>query len=558
MQMFSIVVPTYQRRDLVVRAVTSIAAARRPWPCELIVVVDGSQDGTGDALRDLDLDLPTTVIEQANRGAAAARNAGAAAATGQYLLFVDDDMIVDPDLLVEHERTLSAGADAVVGHIRVDRRSPRNLLTRGLERWAARRKAQLARSGGKPGVSDFLTGQLSVRREWFERVAGFDARLTEGGTFGGEDTDFVYRLLQRGARLRFNGSAISDQLYVVTPAQNIRQWEQAGRSDAMLSRKHPGLGAVLTANHGGNTMGGRVTRALAALPPRLLRGVRDRVVGRVHRGRTDFPTEYLFAMLRDVGYWQGARAAGGLDPTADTGVRILAYHAIEEVDDPAIAPYSVAPAAFEQQIEALLAAGHTFVSADDLLEHLDGRPLAPGSVLLTFDDAYRSVLTHAAPVLHRLGVPAVICVVGDEIGGHNRWDVERGATALPLLDAAELAALRARGWEIASHSRRHAHLTRLSSAELRADLGGSRAALADAGLGAPRLLAYPFGEHDARVRANAREAGYAAAFALVTDRSQATAARRYALPRIEVGRDTTPSALLGLVARPDLVPAART
>jgi len=183
MRLFSIVVPTYNRRELVVRAVTSIATARRPWPCELIVVVDGSPDGTAEALRALELSLPMTVLEQPNQGAAAARNAGAAAATGQYLLFIDDDMTVDPDLLVEHERTLAGGADAVVGHIRVDRGSPRNLLTRGLERWAARRKAQLDRSGGRLGVSDFLTGQLSVRREWFARIGGVGPPPTPRGAF---------------------------------------------------------------------------------------------------------------------------------------------------------------------------------------------------------------------------------------------------------------------------------------------------------------------------------------------------------------------------------------
>src|SRR5438874_1647135 len=92
---FSIIVPTYNRRDVVLDTVASIAAARRPWPCELIVVVDGSQDGTAEALSRLELPLPVTVLQQANAGAAAARNAGAGAARGRFLLFLDDDMTIE-------------------------------------------------------------------------------------------------------------------------------------------------------------------------------------------------------------------------------------------------------------------------------------------------------------------------------------------------------------------------------------------------------------------------------------------------------------------------------
>ena len=178
---FSIIVPTYDRRDILLDTVASVAATTRPWPCELIVVIDGSRDGSAEALRELVLPLPIKVIDQPNRGAAAARNAGAAVARGRYLLFLDDDMIVEPDLLLQHDRTLE-DADAVVGHIQIDRRSPANILTRGVERWATERRLRLDQSGGQLGIEDFLTGQLSVRTEWFARVSGFDGALTAEGT----------------------------------------------------------------------------------------------------------------------------------------------------------------------------------------------------------------------------------------------------------------------------------------------------------------------------------------------------------------------------------------
>ncbi|MFB9356758.1 glycosyltransferase [Actinoplanes nipponensis] len=548
--LFSIIIPTYERRDIVLSTVSSVVATRRPWPCELIVVVDGSRDGTVEALRGLDLPLPLTVHEQPNQGSAAARNAGAAAARGRYLLFLDDDMTVEADLLVEHGKTLAAGADAVVGHMELDPRSPRNLLTRGIERWAAQRKARLDRSAGRLGVGDFLSGQLSVRAEWFARLGGFDAGLTANGTFGGEDTDLVYRLLQDGARVRANLSAVSHQHYVVSPEQNIRQWTQAGRADTMLARKHPGLGAILTANHGGNTAAGRLLRALAMLPDGVTRAAGEVVVRRVGRGRMDLPTEYLFARFRDSVYWRAVRQNGGLDVSADAGPLILAYHAIADLTDSRNGQYGVPPELFAEHIAALREAGHRFIDADDLLEHLDGRPLPPRSVLLTFDDAYSSVLTDAAPVLDRLGIRGVVCVVGDQIGGYNAWVADHGGARLPLLDAAQLATLRAGGWEIASHSRRHAHLTTLGAGDLRADLRAGRDALTAAGLGTPRIFVYPYGEHDSRLRAHVRRAGFDAALAVTTEHAHPGPHNRYALPRVEAKRDTTPAALLRMMADP--------
>ena len=75
---FSIVVPTYNRRDVLVESMRSLAALETPWPVELVVVVDGSTDGTAEAARAVPLPFPVRVIEQPNGGAASARNTGAA------------------------------------------------------------------------------------------------------------------------------------------------------------------------------------------------------------------------------------------------------------------------------------------------------------------------------------------------------------------------------------------------------------------------------------------------------------------------------------------------
>jgi GT2 family glycosyltransferase len=160
------------------------------------------------------------------------------------------------------------------------------------------------------------------------------------------------------------------------------------------------------------------------------------------------------------------------------------------------------------------------------------------------------VLTEAAPVLDRFGIQGVVGVVSGQIGGYNAWSTDHGGARLPLLDAAQLATLRAGRWEIASHSRRHAHLTTLGTGELRTEVRAGRAAVAAAGLGTPRIFVYPYGEHDPRLRAYVRRAGFSAALAVTTGHPHPGPGNRYALPRVEVKRSTTPSELLRLLADP--------
>jgi glycosyltransferase involved in cell wall biosynthesis/peptidoglycan/xylan/chitin deacetylase (PgdA/CDA1 family) len=548
---FSIVVPTYNRRDVLVESMRSLAALEMPWPVELLVVVDGSTDGTAGAARAVPMPLPVRVIEQPNGGAASARNTGAAQARGEYLLFLDDDMVADPRLLIEHDAVLGRGADAAVGHIPMHPDSPRTLLSAGVERWAKQRHERLARTSGKLALGDLLTGQLSVRAGVFAAANGFDEAFNADGSFGAEDTDFLHRLLQSGAVVSYAAGAVTWQRYVVTPDQYLRQWRQGGRADAVLARKHPALAPTLAEQHGAGTLSGRVlSRWAPAVPSRLGRALAAYPVARARAGRTDLFTRWAFARVRDALYWKGLAEQGGW-PAADAPV-VLAYHAIEDVDDAVIGDWCVAPELFERQIDAMTAAGFTFVGLGDVLAALDGAPLPPRPALLTFDDAYASLLVSAAPVLAARGIPAVVLVVSDHVGGWNEWDARRGSAKLPLLTASELRDLAGLDWAIGAHSRTHAHLTQADDATLRSELEEPLRALRALGLPVEPVLAYPHGEHDARVRAATCRAGYTAAFALEGRRPGSS---RFAVPRIEVRRDTTPDALIAAALNPPRHPA---
>ncbi|MEM8618734.1 MAG: glycosyltransferase [Actinomycetota bacterium] len=92
--LITVVLPTRNRRELVSAAIASIAAQRYDnW--QLIVVDDGSTDGTADLLSALD-DERIELVRTEGAGASAARNAGLAAASGEWIAFLDDDNVMHP------------------------------------------------------------------------------------------------------------------------------------------------------------------------------------------------------------------------------------------------------------------------------------------------------------------------------------------------------------------------------------------------------------------------------------------------------------------------------
>ena len=170
---FSIVIPTFQRKAVVIAAVQAIQRIDYPGAIELIVVIDGSTDGTAAALAEVTGPVPLRIIEQPNCGAATARNRGAAEARGEVILFLDDDMICQSDILRHHALSHADGDDAVLGHIPLDPASPSSLLSRDVAVWAERR-AEALRRGAPLTLFDLLTGQLSIKRDVFAKLGGFD------------------------------------------------------------------------------------------------------------------------------------------------------------------------------------------------------------------------------------------------------------------------------------------------------------------------------------------------------------------------------------------------
>ena len=159
-------------------------------------------------------------------------------------------------------------------------------------------------------------------------------------------------------------------------------------------------------------------------------------------------------------------------------------------------------------------------------------------VRASFDDAFRSAAS-VFPALERMGVPVqvFVCAAYADTGAPLTIPELTGddPTQLATMTWDELRAQAERGVLIGSHGVSHPHLTRLSESELRCELRESKERIEDE-LDRPCPdFAYPYGEHDERVRAATRAAGYERAYGLRQRRRDP-----YALRRLDLYRRHTP------------------
>lgn len=198
---------------------------------------------------------------------------------------------------------------------------------------------------------------------------------------------------------------------------------------------------------------------------------------------------------------------------------VLVYHGLGRPDE---ARLLISPKHLEAQIKYLQRRGYEFKTA----EELSGAP-ASGTVVLTFDDGFRTSLTDVAPLLTRLGVRGTF-YVSPGLFGKQHWQV-RGDEGR-LLDADDAKALAEAGMDVGSHTMSHPDLRTLADDDLAAELGESKAAIEKI-TGRPcRTFAYPYGLYDDRVTAATAAAGYDLAFAWLPGPWRPLAAPRLPAP----------------------------
>jgi peptidoglycan/xylan/chitin deacetylase (PgdA/CDA1 family) len=217
-----------------------------------------------------------------------------------------------------------------------------------------------------------------------------------------------------------------------------------------------------------------------------------------------------------------------------TDVVVLCYHALSPTWNAAM---STTPERFERQIATLVRHGYRGVTFAEAVGAASGARM----MAITFDDAYRSVLELAQPILERYGVVASVFAPTDFIGserpmrwpGIERWHGGPHERELTPMSWAELRGLVTTGWEVGSHTASHPHLTQLEPAALADELVRSKAACEQQLASPCTSIAYPYGDVDRSVVAAAARAGYSAGAALPA-RTDSRDALRW--PRIGIYR----------------------
>jgi GT2 family glycosyltransferase len=263
----TIAISSYRRRRPLVRLVSALDAQANETPAlrdglELVVVLDGSDDGSLEALRALPLTIPLRVHPQENRGRAAARNVGLALAANELVWFLDDDLVPAPGLLQRHRRAHRRDRpEIVMGICRLPHEAPAPPAAR--EWWDAHH-AELRRSDIVDRFDFFTVANTSGPTEVFRSAGGFDERLVG---YGGEDYELGARLLDAGVRIRFDGDALAWHPEYASFRELVRRQRSIGRNTVLIAREHPGLSDVLFPY---KSMGGTTT-LLRRIPVRSAR-----------------------------------------------------------------------------------------------------------------------------------------------------------------------------------------------------------------------------------------------------------------------------------------------
>ncbi|MEM7309787.1 MAG: glycosyltransferase [Planctomycetota bacterium] len=233
---------SFNRRTVLRECLESLCRQQlAPGTFEVVLVDDGSSDGTAEMLADLDYPVPVRHLRRPNGGLSAARNTGLAVARGELVLFINDDTIAFPDLVERHlaaHRLARAGRRkvAVLGSFEQPQRELGGALLRYLEG-----------SNEVFGYADMVPGKLqdafafytcnvSVPLADVRRVGGYDESFRH---YGCEDTDLALRLEALGYSVVYDPRARALHRHAMDFDYVCRRAKTVARAYVRLMRKHP-------------------------------------------------------------------------------------------------------------------------------------------------------------------------------------------------------------------------------------------------------------------------------------------------------------------------------
>lgn len=196
----SVIVPTHNRADALELTLKELAKQDFKESWEVIVVNNNCTDNTDAVVGQQVFPVELKLVHEKKPGASAARNAGAKAAAGEYLIFIDNDILTKPDFLQRHYDNLEKYKGCwFVGHAE-------NLPELQKTAFGKFRKSLETTLSAGLSRTDGITGQnTSMQKEQFLQLEGFDERFHVAS---GEDRELALRAIQSGIVIYFDPSII--------------------------------------------------------------------------------------------------------------------------------------------------------------------------------------------------------------------------------------------------------------------------------------------------------------------------------------------------------------
>lgn len=249
----SIVITTRNRRDDLSHAVRS--SLSQSVPVEVLVIDDGSTDGTAEMIR---ANFPTVRLERSENsfGLIVQRNRAARLAMGDIIFSIDDDAIFTSPLIVA--QTLSEFDHPSVGAVAIPYIEPR--------------KSPIVRQKAPSTEDTFITDTFigtahALRKDIFQKLGGYREHLIHQG----EESDFAIRMLEAGYVVRLGNA---DPIHhMESPRRDLRRMDFYGRRNDILFAWHNVPMRYLPVHMLGTTLHGLVTAFYARRFRKMLQGV---------------------------------------------------------------------------------------------------------------------------------------------------------------------------------------------------------------------------------------------------------------------------------------------
>ncbi len=235
----SVIIPTYKGENKIANILGALAKQTHK-EFEVIVAIDGAVDNTEAIARQFtNMFQHIKIITQPNRGRAAIRNFGAKNATGELLVFYDDDMIPLPNSVEEHTNIHQKYTDILLAgnqqeQVAINKTDIQNYKATLTDQWTRKYVERITVLDGENLF--FSASNCSVSKKTFDRLEGFDERLSDS-----EDYDIGLRALATNIKVLFDKENVAIHQDFITARSYVLRLRQYNEAHKMLARLHPGM-----------------------------------------------------------------------------------------------------------------------------------------------------------------------------------------------------------------------------------------------------------------------------------------------------------------------------